>query len=213
MAAPIIVNSMCITKTRFAYILFKHATSTKPVQSISAVLHAKLSTEVFNSNKNIPKRTSKYIKSVPDKEIRKSIFISQSYNIFANLALEDWIYKNFDFAHHHVLMLWSNDPCVVIGRHQNPFSEANVTYLNKNNIELARRNSGGGAVFHDRGNLNCTFFTPRERYNRYYNLNVITRALYREYNISADVSDRDDITINGKKVSRDFKFFQFLQYF
>lgn len=207
MAAPIIVNGMCrTTKTRFAYILFKHNnTSTKPVQPIvSAVLHqqtANLSTEVFNSNKNIPKHTSKYIKSVPDKDIRKSIFISQSYNVFANLALEDWIYKNFDFAHHHVLMLWSNDPCVVVGRHQNPFAEANGTYLNNNNIELARRNSGGGAVFHDRGNLNCTFFTPRERYNRNYNLNVITRALYREYNISADVSDRDDITIFGKKVS------------
>lgn len=189
MAAPIIVNSTCRT-ARFAYILF----STK--------LHAaNLSTEVFNSNKNIPKHTSKYIKSVPDKDIRKSIFISQSYNVFANLALEDWIYKNFDFAHHHVLMLWSNDPCVVVGRHQNPFAEANTPYLANNGIELARRNSGGGAVFHDRGNLNCTFFTPRERYNRNYNLNVITRALYREYNISADVSDRDDITISGKKIS------------
>lgn len=203
MAAPIIVNSMCRnTKTRFAYILF-NATSTKPVQPIlSAVLQsANLSTEVFNSNKNIPKHSSKYIKSVPDKEIRKSVFISQSDDVFANLALEDWIYKNFDFAHHHVLMLWSNNPCVVIGRHQNPFSEANMTYLNNNNIALARRNSGGGAVFHDRGNLNCTFFTPRERYNRTYNLNVITRALYREYTISADVSDRDDITIFGRKIS------------
>ncbi|XP_063697080.1 lipoyl amidotransferase LIPT1, mitochondrial isoform X2 [Culicoides brevitarsis] len=199
MAAPIIVNSTCRTP-RFAYILFKQATKSQPA-ALSAVRCANFSTEHFNSNKNIPKHTSKYIKSVPDKDIRKSIFISQSYNVFANLALEDWIYKNFDFAHHHVLMLWSNDPCVVIGRHQNPFAETNGTYLNSNGIEMARRNSGGGAVFHDRGNLNCTFFTPRERYNRTYNLNVITRALYREYNISADVSERDDITISGKKIS------------
>lgn len=97
-------------------------------------------------------------------------------------------------------MLWSNNPCVVVGRHQNPFFEANISHLAANGIELARRNSGGGAVYHDRGNLNCTFFTPRERYDRRYNLNLITRALYREFAVNADVNDRDDITINGKKV-------------
>lgn len=76
-----------------------------------------------------------------NKSIRKSVFISQSYDIFTNLALEDWIYKNYDFTNHHVLMLWMNNPCVVIGRHQNPFSEADVSQLATNGIELARRNS------------------------------------------------------------------------
>lgn len=136
-----------------------------------------------------------------DKPIRKSVFISQSYDVFANLALEDWIYKNYDLSKHHVLMLWANDPCVVIGRHQNPFSEANVSKLCRDGVTLARRNSGGGAVYHDRGNLNCTFFTARERYDRGYNLNIITRALFREYGIKADISERDDITLFGKKVS------------
>lgn len=133
-------------------------------------------------------------------EIKKSVFISQSHDIFTNLALEDWIYKNFDFTNHHVLMLWANDPCVVIGRHQNPFTETNVSKLVESGITLARRNSGGGAVYHDRGNLNLTFFTPRDRYNRKYNLNIITRALFREWNIKADLNDRDDIVIAGKKV-------------
>ncbi|KAL5288675.1 LIPT1 family protein [Megaselia abdita] len=134
-------------------------------------------------------------------EIKKSVFISQSHDIFTNLALEDWIYKNFDFTNHHVLMLWANDPCVVIGRHQNPFTETNVSKLVESGITLARRNSGGGAVYHDRGNLNLTFFTPRDRYNRKYNLNIITRALFREWNIKADLNERDDIVINGKKIS------------
>lgn len=134
-------------------------------------------------------------------EIKKSVFISQSHDIFTNLALEDWIYKNFDFNNHHVLMLWANDPCVVIGRHQNPFTETNVSKLMETGITLARRNSGGGAVYHDRGNLNLTFFTPRDRYNRKYNLNIITRALFREWNIKADLNERDDIVIAGKKVS------------
>ncbi|XP_065083609.1 lipoyl amidotransferase LIPT1, mitochondrial [Ochlerotatus camptorhynchus] len=141
------------------------------------------------------------VKKIPDSEVRKSVFISQSNDIYSNLALEDWIYRNFDFAHHHILMLWINSPTVVVGRHQNPFAEANVSALMRNGMELARRNSGGGAVYHDLGNLNCTFFTPRARYDRKYNLNLITRALYREYGISADISDRDDITVMGKKIS------------
>lgn len=136
-------------------------------------------------------------------DIKKSVFISQSSDVFANLALEDWIYKNYDLSAHHVLMLWANDPCVVIGRHQNPFGEANVSRLCREGVTLARRNSGGGAVYHDRGNLNCTFFTARERYNRTYNLNIITRALFREYGINAQITERDDITVLGKKVRRE----------
>lgn len=142
------------------------------------------------------------IKSIPDSDIKKSVFISQSYDIFTNLALEDWFYRNFDFTNHHVLMLWSNDPCVVVGRHQNPFLEANLMKLQNAGIELARRNSGGGTVYHDRGNMNLTFFTPRERYNRTYNLNIITRALFREWGIKADISKRDDITLYEKKVNQ-----------
>lgn len=139
--------------------------------------------------------------SKENEPIRKSVFISQSYDVFTNLALEDWIYKNYDFGNHHVLMLWLNDPCVVIGRHQNPFSETNTSQLESAGIELARRNSGGGTVYHDRNNLNCTFFTPRERYDRKYNLNLITRAIYREYGIDTEISPRDDILLQGKKVN------------
>lgn len=135
-------------------------------------------------------------------DIKKSVFISQSNDIYTNLALEDWIYTNFNLANHHILMMWSNNPSVVIGRHQNPFTEMDMKYLKDNNIEYARRNSGGGTVFHDRGNLNCTFFTPRDRYNRKYNLNLITRALYREWGIKADIrTPSDDIILQGKKIS------------
>lgn len=156
-----------------------------------------------STNDNISSSNSQTNNSNNDNTsaIKKSVFISQSYDVFTNLALEDWIYKNYDFANHHVLMLWANDPCVVVGRHQNPFSEANISQLTRNGITLARRNSGGGAVFHDRGNLNCTFFTARERYSRNYNLNIITRALFREWGINAEISKRDDITLFGKKVS------------
>ncbi|XP_013108710.2 lipoyltransferase 1, mitochondrial [Stomoxys calcitrans] len=152
-----------------------------------------------NCNKNNGNEITR--KNITDADIKKSVFISQSYDIFTNLALEDWLYRNFDFSRHHVLLLWANDPCVVIGRHQNPFTEANVSKLMDKGITLARRNSGGGAVYHDRGNLNCTFFTPRERYNRKYNLNILTRALFREWAVKTEINKRDDIVINEKKIS------------
>lgn len=56
-------------------------------------------------------------------------------------------------------------------------------------------------MFHDQGNINLTFFTPRSRYDRNYNLNIITRALFREWEIKADISVRDDITLQGNKIS------------
>ncbi|XP_076654706.1 lipoyltransferase 1 isoform X3 [Halictus rubicundus] len=137
-----------------------------------------------------------------NKSIKKSVFISQSTDVFTNLALEDWFYRNDNFATHHMLLLWRNDPCVVIGRHQNPWVEHNAQLAEKRGIVLARRNSGGGTVYHDTGNLNLTFFTPRERYNRKYNLGIITRALYREWGVKADINKREDIVVEGNyKVS------------
>lgn len=134
--------------------------------------------------------------------IKKSVFISQSTDVFTNLALEDWLYRNFDFTNHHILLLWRNDPCVVIGRHQNPWLECDVRHTEKHEIALVRRNSGGGTVYHDNGNLNLSFFTPKERYNRRYNLDIITRALYREWGLNAAVNERDDIVVEGRyKVS------------
>ncbi|XP_035454029.2 lipoyltransferase 1, mitochondrial isoform X2 [Spodoptera frugiperda] len=135
-------------------------------------------------------------------EITKSVFMSQSMDIFTNLALEDWMYRNMDFTNHHVMMVWRNEPCVVIGRHQNPWLEANIPLLNEREIALARRNSGGGTVYHDRGNLNITFFTPRERYDRKYNLELIKRALFRGFGIKSIINERQDMIVRDKyKVS------------
>lgn len=94
---------------------------------------------------------------------KRVVFISQSTDIFSNLAFEDWLYKNWSFEKRSVLFLWRNSPCVVIGRHQNPLVEANIPYLESAGVPVARRGSGGGAVYHDHGNLNCTFFTARKR--------------------------------------------------
>lgn len=128
---------------------------------------------------------------------KKSVIISKSEDIFTNLAFEDWLYKNHNFTQNHVLMLWKNKPCIVIGRHQNPWLEANV----KNGILIARRNSGGGTVYHDLGNLNLTFFTPKINYNRKSNLDLICKVLKEKFGINSEVNKREDLVVNERKIS------------
>lgn len=128
----------------------------------------------------------------------RQVFISQSNDVFTNLALEDWLYRHHDFAHKHLLLLWRNDPCVVIGRHQNPWTESNVPFLREHKINLARRNSGGGTVYHDLGNLNCTFFTRRSKYDRRRNLDIICNAICNVTNLDVSVNDREDIVLGGQ---------------
>ena len=61
---------------------------------------------------------------------------STSQNIYKNLALEDWFYQNHNFEENKILLFYKNSPCVVIGRHQNPWTEANIPYLRKNSIKI-----------------------------------------------------------------------------
>ena len=131
-----------------------------------------------------------------------SVFLSQSHNVFTNLALEDWLYRNFRFGRHNVLMVWRNSPCVVIGRHQNPWREVNTQYLHAAGMPLARRNSGGGTVYHDLGNLNLTFFSSRQQYDRDANLALVAEALRQGWGFDITVNGRDDILLdNAFKVS------------
>lgn len=134
---------------------------------------------------------------VAEKDIKKSVFISQSFDVNRNLALEEWILKNFDFNEHHVMLLWRNDPCVVIGRNQNPWCESDPEKLAESGVSLARRNSGGGTVYHDKGNLNITFFAPQERYNRKNNLVLLAKTLEREWNLFPEINHKEDIIIDN----------------
>lgn len=123
---------------------------------------------------------------------------SQSTDVFQNLALEDWIDANVDLQQRSILLLWRNQPAVVIGRHQNPWTECNLPAMRRAGIPLARRRSGGGTVFHDLGNLNLTFFTNKKAYDRQRNLKVITEALRRlRPGLDVRATDRFDILLNG----------------
>ena len=69
----------------------------------------------------------------------KLLFRSTSNNIYRNLALEDWFYQHQNFEESQILYFYRNSPCVVIGRHQNPWTEANVPFLRKNHINLGSK--------------------------------------------------------------------------
>jgi len=130
---------------------------------------------------------------------RSRVFVSSSYDVFSNLALEDWFYQNVDFSDgvSDFMFLWRNKPCIVIGRHQNVWSECFVSQALAAGINVARRRSGGGTVYHDTGNLNATFFTSRKNYNRKANLEMIADVLRLHCKDKVEVTKRDDIILNS----------------
>ncbi len=126
------------------------------------------------------------------------IYISDSFDPYKNLAVERYLLESDDDC--VILYLWQNQNTVVIGRNQNPWSECKLSLLESENGKLARRLSGGGAVFHDTGNLNFTFLCKSENYNLARQLEVIKSACALA-GISAQVSGRNDILADGRKFS------------
>ena len=82
---------------------------------------------------------------------------SRSSSPFYNLAIEEYVLKNFSLDEDFIF-LWQNTPTIVVGNNQNTIEEINMKYVKQNNIHVVRRMSGGGAVYQDLGNLNFTFF-------------------------------------------------------
>ncbi len=127
------------------------------------------------------------------------LFESTSLDPHYNLAMEQHLLDSVGEGE-AILYLWQNRSTVVIGRNQNPWKECRVTHLEAAGGSLARRLSGGGAVFHDVGNLNFTFLLPTADYNLAKQLQVIVSAC-RSLGVPAELSGRNDLTAAGQKFS------------
>jgi lipoate-protein ligase A len=131
------------------------------------------------------------------------LLISHSHDPWFNLAVEECIFRQMP-ATQRVLFLWRNADTVVIGRAQNPWKECNTRRMEQDNVKLARRSSGGGAVFHDLGNTCFTFMAAKPEYDKSVSTAIVIDAL-RRLGISASASGRNDLvmeTVEGpRKIS------------
>jgi lipoate---protein ligase len=119
---------------------------------------------------------------------------------YFNLATEEYVLKEMA---EDSFMLWRNEPSIIVGKHQNTLAEINIDYVRQNKIKVVRRLSGGGAVFHDLGNLNFTFTMKSEDENMI-NFRKYTDPILEvlvNMGIDARFEGRNDLTIDGKKFS------------
>lgn len=131
---------------------------------------------------------------------------SDSFDPCYNLALEEYIMTEIA-GEEPVVRLWQNRPAVIIGRYQNTVEEINVDYIEKNGINVVRRLTGGGAVYHDLGNLNFTFAGKKE--TRAIDFREFTKPvidLLNKLRIPAQLSGRNDMMIEGRKFSGNAQF-------
>ncbi len=122
------------------------------------------------------------------------LLISRSFDPWFNLAVEECIFRQMAPTQ-RVLFLWRNADTVVIGRAQNPWKECNTGRMNDDGVRLARRSSGGGAVFHDLGNTCFTFMAGKPEYDKSVSTGIILDAL-RSLGIDAHASGRNDLVVS-----------------
>lgn len=127
---------------------------------------------------------------------------NHSMDCYFNLALEEYVFTSFDPSQSY-LLLWRNDNTIVVGKHQNTTEEINADYVNAHGIHVVRRMSGGGAVYHDLGNLNFTFITHQAS-NGAFDFRAFTLPIVRALSamgVTAAFNSRNDLTVDGKKFS------------
>ncbi|HPH95360.1 MAG TPA: lipoate--protein ligase [Anaerolineaceae bacterium] len=132
------------------------------------------------------------------------IFVDNEHNTkpYINLAIEEHLMRNLA-TDEDILLFYINEPSIIIGKHQNTLEEINLEYVQSHNIHVTRRLSGGGAVYHDLGNLNFSFITenrPENVHNFRKFTEPVVRAL-QTLGVPAEVGGRNDILADGRKIS------------
>ncbi len=130
---------------------------------------------------------------------KTQVIVSNQHDPYLNLAVETWL-TDHQARGLVPMYLWKNEQTVVIGLNQNPFSECDVKRLNEEGGHLMRRRTGGGAVYHDLGNLNFSFIADKNDYDVRKQQSVIQEAL-KPFGLEAEISGRNDLTCQGRKFS------------
>ena len=127
-------------------------------------------------------------------------YINTSTDPYFNLAAEQYL---LDTEDGQIFMLWRNDRAVIIGRNQNAYAEIDRAFVKEHNIAVVRRLTGGGAVFHDLGNVNFTFISPENKNDLldFSHFCAPVVAALRKLGVPAELSGRNDMTVNGRKFS------------
>lgn len=124
-----------------------------------------------------------------------------------NLAIEEYALKNLDINETY-LLFYINEPSIIIGKNQNTIEEINTEYVEKNGIHVVRRLSGGGAVYHDLGNLNFSFITKDDG-ESFHNFRKFTEPVVtalKKLGVNAELSGRNDLLAEGRKISGNAQF-------
>ena len=124
---------------------------------------------------------------------------SKSTDVYRNLAVEEWLLSHAE-SRGPILFLCVNSPCVVIGKNQNPWRECRLSLMEKEGVPLARRISGGGAVYHDEGNLNVGVIVPRTEYREEKQYELILKTI-EKFGIQASKLRKNSLAVDGKKFS------------
>jgi lipoate---protein ligase len=124
-----------------------------------------------------------------------------------NLAIEEYALKNLDINESY-LLFYINEPSIIIGKNQNTIEEINTDYVEKQGLHVVRRLSGGGAVYHDLGNLNFSFITKDDG-ESFHNFKKFTEPVVtalHKLGVKAELSGRNDIIAEGRKISGNAQF-------
>ncbi len=116
-----------------------------------------------------------------------------------NLAMDEWFLDHLD-PQDMIVYFYINDNAVIIGKNQNPWRECDLAAMERDQVQLVRRVTGGGAVYHDAGNLNFSFIMGEGRYDLEKQLNLILKAV-RSFGIPCSFTGRNDLLADGRKFS------------
>lgn len=124
-----------------------------------------------------------------------------------NLAIEEYMLNHLDLDDMY-LLFYINEPSIIIGRNQNTFEEINVDYVREHNVHVVRRLSGGGAVYHDLGNLNFSFLakSSEDSFRDFRKFTEPVVSALRKLGVDAELTGRNDIQIGDKKISGNAQF-------